>query len=80
MNGQKKYKQLEVDFPIPEMIQADIEELVNGANNGDSLLDCYQENLRSDINSFAEDLTCEQQEILKDYYCRGGMKRNGQNY
>ena len=67
------YKEKHFDFEIPYMIQKDIEDMLEYLNNGGKLPDCHIENLRSDINSFDYDLTHEQQEALKDYYCRGGI-------
>ncbi len=67
------YKEKKFNFEIPYMIQKDIDELISYLNSGGDLPDCYIDNLRSDINSFDIDLTPEQQEELRDYYCRGGI-------
>ena len=71
------YKAKEFDFEIPYMIQRDIDGLLDYLNGGGEFPDCHIENLRSDINSFDIDLTREQQEALKDYYCRGGIYGSG---
>ena len=65
---------LKTDFPIPEPIEEDINELIEYLNSGGQLPDCLIENLRSDINSFDLDLSYDPQEILRDYYVRGGYK------
>ena len=67
------YYAKEFDFDIPYLIQKDIDELLEYLNNGGEFPDCHMDNLRSDINSYDIDLTREQQEALKDYYCRGGI-------
>ena len=67
------YKAKKVDFEIPYMIQRDIDEMLKYLNDGGQFPDCHEDNLRSDINSFDIDLTPEQQEELRDYYCRGGI-------
>lgn len=67
------YKEKQFSFEIPYIIQKDIEGLLEYLNNGGEFPDCHIDNLRSDINSYDLDLTREQQEELKDYYCRGGI-------
>lgn len=67
------YIKKEFNFEIPYIIQRDIDEYLEYLNNGGELDDCYIDNLKSDINSFDIDLTTEQQEQLRDYYCRGGV-------
>ena len=74
MSGRgKMFKAKEFNFEIPEMIQKDIDGLITYLNNGGEFPDGHIENLRSDINSFDIDLTPEEQEELKNYYCRGGI-------
>ena len=69
----KKYKELNVDFEIPWRIQQDIEQMMDYLNNGGEYPDVYIDNLKSDINSYDIDLTPDQQEVLRNYYCRGGL-------
>ena len=71
------YKQLKVDFEIPECIQKDIEQMLEYMNAGGKFPDISISNLRSDIYSFDLDLEPVQQEILRNYYCRGGIFANG---
>ena len=37
-----EFKQLKVDFPIPEMLQNDIDALEEGIKNNVSYIDCLQ--------------------------------------
>lgn len=70
----KKYSELKVDFNIPEFLQDDIQEFVTYLNenpNG-TLADCYESEIRSDIN-WCNQLTKEQEEILRNYYVKGGI-------
>lgn len=69
-----KYVIKDFGFELPDLIKRDIEDMLDYINNGGQYPDCHIENLRSDINSFDIDLTEEQQQILRDYYCRGGYK------
>lgn len=74
---QEEYKALDVDFEIPYCIQEDIINLLKYLNSGEDprSADCYISNLKSDINSYDLDLSLEQQDILRNYYCRGGIFR-----
>ena len=67
------YKELEVDFPIPYTIQKDIEEMLEYLNSGGEFPDVYMDNLRADLNAYKIDFEDYQVEMLKDYYCRGGI-------
>ena len=67
------YKELNVDFSIPYPIQEDIKEMLNYMNNGGEFPDVYMDNLRADLNAHKMDFEEYQVEILKNYYCRGGI-------
>lgn len=67
------YKRLEIDFELPETIEDDIEEMLEYMNNGGQFPDVYMDNLRSDLNCYKIDFEDYQVEMLKDYYCRGGI-------
>jgi len=71
-----RYVALPVDFEIPNMLEEDIQEFVNALNAGTTLADCYEQTIRTDLNCCDEDLTPEQDAILRDYYVRGGIYAN----
>jgi|GEM_PF-1660294 len=73
-----KYRKLVVDFEVPECIEADIEQMLNYLNNGGNpnFIDIYIDNMKSDINSFEEDLEYEDAWMLRNYYCLGGIFLN----
>lgn len=70
------YKELEVSFPISDIIQNDIDHILEELNSGKkaNLADCYMSELYNELNnSIGYDLTEEQAGILRQYYCRGGI-------
>ena len=70
------YKALTIDFNIPNILEEDIDEFVTALNNGVELVDCYEQNIRTDLNGCDLILTPEQDRILRDYYVRGGIYKN----
>ncbi|MCM1543595.1 MAG: hypothetical protein NC121_20415 [Blautia sp.] len=68
------YRPLEIDFEIPEILQSDIDEFIWHLNNENgNLRDCYEAEIRNILNCCDEDLTEEQIQVMRDYYCRGGI-------
>ena len=69
------YRQLEVDFPIPEFLQDMINEFVDYLNTAEDPLnkDLYESEIRADLNACDMDLNEEQYWILANYYCFGGI-------
>ena len=72
----KRYKPIDIDFDIPEELQETIKLLLVELNehNGRSA-DCYEAEIRSILNccSIDEELTETQIEVLRRYYCKGGI-------
>ena len=62
-----KFKQLKVDFPIPEMLQRDIDALQKGVEDGVSYIDCLQDEIHGSCRTLNND---EQEEIILNYYVR----------
>ena len=62
-----KFKQLKTDFPIPKMLQKDIEALEEGIKNKVSYVDCLMDEVRGSSRFLNDD---EQEKIIIDYYCR----------
>lgn len=62
-----KFKQLRTDFPIPEMLQKDIDALEEGIKNKVSYVDCLMDEVRGSSRFLNDD---EQEKIIIDYYCR----------
>lgn len=68
------YKKLDIDFEIPQLLEDGINDFVNNLNNQNgSLVDCYQEDIRNTLNGCDLCLTSEQIELLRQYYCKGGI-------
>ena len=69
-----KYEPLKINFDIPEILQRNIEEFIQNLNerNG-NLADCYEEEIRSLLNYCDADLNENQIELLRAYYCKGGI-------
>ena len=60
------FKQLDVDFEIPEILQSDIDALEEGVKNNVGYIDCLQDEVRSSSRLLDDD----EGEIIIDYYCR----------
>lgn len=73
---EKRYKKLEIDFPIPDILSNDIDEFVNALNSGTTMADCYEQNIRSDLNGCDLVLTEEQDLLLRNYYVKGVIYHN----
>lgn len=74
--GQKVTKG-EFDFPIPDLIDRSIDDLINACNTNSTLVDCYMSELYNNINNCLHlDITDDQANELRDYYIRGGMYEN----
>lgn len=68
------YKALTIDFWIPEILSEDIEGFLKDLNERQGILaDCWQEEIRNILNCYEEDFSEEQVEILRNYYCKGGI-------
>lgn len=71
------YQPLNISFQVPEILQQNIDEFLYNLNqeNG-SLRDCYEAEIRNILNSCVDcegELTEDQIEHLRNYYCRGGV-------
>ena len=70
-----EFKQLKTDFPIPEMLQKDIDALEEGVKNHVMYIDCLQDEIRGSAHGVTGDpeggwITEEQAEEIITYYCR----------
>ena len=74
------YRELHIDFPIPEILQRDIDEFLQNLNEeGGNLRDCYEAEIRNILNSCVDcdgELTEEQIELLRNYYCKGAIYKS----
>ena len=71
------YKKLEIDFPIPELLETGIEEFLIDLNEkGGKMADCYEQDIRSTLNGCDLCMTEEQIALLRQYYCKGGIYEN----
>lgn len=75
----KRYQELKLNFRIPDFLEDDIHAFIQYLNENPTgtLSDCYEAEIRSDIN-WCDGLTKEQAELLRNYYVRGGIF-NGQD-
>ncbi len=62
-----EFKELKVDFEIPEPLQKDIDALMEGIKNKVSYIDCLQDEVRCSSRYLDDD---EKENIIIDYYCR----------
>lgn len=67
MNNMAEFKQLKVDFDIPELLQKDIDALEEGVRNNVLYVDCLQDEVRGSSRTLGNE---EQENIIIDYYCR----------
>lgn len=74
-----KYKKLNIDFEIPELLEDSINDFIVNLNehNGD-LKDCYEADIRNTLNGCDLCLTAEQISLLREYYCRGGIYKSAE--
>ena len=72
------YRKLDIEFDIPELLKEEIDSFLEYLNTGGrlGLADCYEEDIRSTLNGCDLCLTDEQVQMLRDYYCRGGIYKN----
>ena len=69
-----RYKRLEIDFEIPEILERTINEFLIDLNEKRGrLADCYEVEIRSLLNCCDLCLTKDQIELLREYYYRGGI-------
>ena len=61
-------EKLKLDFDIPDFLEEDIESMVKSVNNKESIVDCWQDTIRADLNCRDGVLTEEQIKVLRDYY------------
>ena len=68
------YKPLDIDFGIPEILADSIRGFVDDLNNhnGD-LADCYEQDIRNTLNEYDDYISEEHIELLRQYYCKGGI-------
>ncbi len=66
------YEELKVDAELPEILQDDIKGLLDDLNSSGLLDDCWQEEIRSNLNCW-NDAPKELDKLLRDYYWRGGI-------
>ena len=62
-----KFVQLKTDYPIPDLLQRDIDALQKGVEEGVSYIDCLQDEIRGSCRILDDD---EKEEEIIDYYCR----------
>lgn len=68
------YKKLDIDFEIPYLLKNSIDEFLIDLNEqGGRLADCFEEDIRSTLNGCDLCMTPEQVQLLRGYYCRGGI-------
>ena len=68
-----KFVQLKTDYPIPELLQKDIDALQKGVEEGVLYIDCLQDEVRGSAHGVTggkDGLTEEQAEEIITYYCR----------
>ena len=53
-------EKLKLDFEIPDFLEEDIESMVKSVNNKESIMDCWQDTIRADLNCCDGTLTDEQ--------------------
>lgn len=69
-----KYKKLDIDFEIPELLEEGINGVLKDLNERNGYMaDCYEQDIRNTLNGCDLCLDEEQIELLRDYYCRGGI-------
>ena len=62
-----KFRQLKVDFPIPKILQQDIDALEEGIKNHVSYVDCLQNEVHGSARILDDE---EKEKVIIDYYCR----------
>lgn len=68
------YKKLKIDFEIPYLLAHSIDEfLVDLNEHGGRLADCYEQDIRSTLNGCDLCMTPAQVQLLREYYCKGGI-------
>lgn len=70
------YKKLNIDFEIPEILSDSIDDFIEYLNGGGKLGDCYEEDIRSTLNGCDLCLTESQIDLLRQYYCKGGIYKD----
>lgn len=67
------FVELETSYPIPPMLQRDIDGLRHAVENNELCVDCWQDEIRSSAHGCTggeNGLTEEQAEEIITYYCR----------
>lgn len=69
---------MKIDFKIPDFLQKDIDALVDAINSG-GLYDCELDEVYGSINMAmaANVISISEADLLRDYYCFGGMLSYG---
>lgn len=67
-----EFVQLKTPYPIPELLQKDIDALQKGVEDHVSYIDCLQDEVRASAHGVTGEggLTEEQAENIITYYCR----------
>lgn len=61
-------EKLKIDFEIPKILEDDIDSLVRAVNVEKIGIDCWQEEIRTDLKCCEGVLTPEQIDLLMEYY------------
>lgn len=67
------FEELKTDYPIPPLLQHDIDGLREAVENDRLCVDCWQDEIRGSAHGVTggeNGLTEEQAEEIIDYYCR----------
>lgn len=69
-----KYKALEIQVSVPELLTDTIDEFLFELNERDGMLaDCYEQEIRNLLNCYDECIPEDIRATLRDYYVRGGI-------
>lgn len=69
-----KYKALEINVPVPELLTDTINEFLDDLNNKDGhFADCYEQEIRNLLNCYDECIPEDIRTELRNYYVRGGI-------
>lgn len=72
-----KYKALELDVKVPELLTDTIDEFLFEINERDGMLaDCYEQEIRNLLNCYDECIPADTWKELRRYYVHGGIYNN----
>jgi hypothetical protein len=74
----EKIRGLPLDFPIPDLLEHDIQALVDAVERGQELLDCEESEILGSVNMslMAGAINQDQARWIRDYYAYGGYLRD----